>query len=257
MIERNELVKYLNQLLDIYNYQDYGPNGLQIEGSEEISKICFAVSATRDSVNEACRMGADCLIVHHGLFWKFHGVRTITKSFAKRVKPLIKNDINLIGYHLPLDAHLEHGNAACIAKKINLTNLKPFGDHKGMPTGVKGNFKTPIAASELKTQLKDVLNHDIILACDDETSKLKSIGIITGGANSDWIQAQRENLDAYLTGEISEHDWHEAREGGVAYFAGGHNATEQFGIQELMKHLYEKFSDKDLEFFYIPSSNPA
>ena len=257
MIKRNELVKYLNQLLSIYDFQDYGPNGLQIEGKEEISKIAFAVSATRDSVNEAVRLGADCLIVHHGLFWKFHGVRTITKTFAKRVKPLIQNDINLLGYHLPLDAHLEFGNAAAIAKRLGLKELTPFGDHKGSPTGVRAKFETKISASELQTRLQDILNHDVICATYDENKMIGSIGIITGGANSDWIHAQRDGLDAYLTGEISEHDWHEAREGDVVYYAGGHNATEQFGVQDLTKHLFEKFKDRDLDFFYIPSSNPA
>jgi dinuclear metal center YbgI/SA1388 family protein len=257
MLKRNELTKYLNQLLNIYDYQDYGPNGLQIEGVDEIKKICFAVSATRDSIQEAVRMKADALIVHHGLFWKFHGVRTITKTFGKRVIPLIKNDINLYGYHLPLDAHIEVGNAAAVANKMELTDLRPFGDHKGMPTGVKGKFKSPLKASELQEKLKKILNHDVILASDDETKEISNIGIITGGANGDWIQAQKEGLDAYLTGEISEHDWHEAREGGVAFFAGGHNATEQFGVQELMKNLYDKYNEQGVEFFFIPSSNPA
>lgn len=257
MIKTKELVKYLNQLLNVYEFQDYGPNGLQIEGKEEIKKIAFAVSATRDSINEAQRLQADCLIVHHGLFWKFHGVRTITKNFAKRVKPLIQNDINLIGYHLPLDAHLEYGNAAGVARRLGLKDFKPFGDHKGSPTGIKANFEQAISASELQSRLKDVLNHDVICATYDETKMIKSIGIITGGANSDWVHAQREGLDAYLTGEISEHDWHEAREGDVVFYAGGHNATEQFGVQDLTKHLFEHFKEKELEFFFIPSSNPA
>lgn len=257
MIKINELTKYLNQLLDIGNFQDYCPNGLQIEGKTEVKKIAFAVSATRDSINEAQRIGADCLIVHHGLFWKFHGVRTITKSFAKRVKPLIQNEINLLGYHLPLDAHIEYGNAAALARRLGMKNFKPFGDHKGSPTGIKANLENPMKVNDFASMLEDILNHQVITASYDDEKEIQSFGIITGGANSDWVLAQKEGLDAYITGEISEHDWHEAREGDVVFFAGGHNATEQFGVQDLTKHLYEHFKENELEFFYIPSSNPA
>src|SRR5690606_34927889 len=113
--------------------------------------------AQRDSITKAIEWGADAMVVHHGLFWKFHGVRTITGSFAKRVKPLIQNDINLFGYHLPLDAHIEDGNAAGIAKALGLTDLAPYGDHKGMPTGLQGKFPTPLTPSQLKNSLKKIL----------------------------------------------------------------------------------------------------
>lgn len=252
-ISASELGKFLAKHLNTYEYNDYGPNGLQIEGRPEISKIAFAVSAQRDSIAKACEFGADAMIVHHGLFWKFHGVRTITGSFAKRVKPLIQNDINLFGYHLPLDAHLEDGNAAGIAKELGLKDLKPYGDYKGMPTGVQGSFENPLKPKELKELLKRVLNHEIIHSepSDDEIS---SMGIITGGANSDWRYCVREGLDAYLTGEMSEHDWHESREEGIHFFAGGHNATERFGVLALKKLIEETYG---LECIFIDSDNPA
>lgn len=257
MISRKDIIKDLNSYLNIYEYNDYGPNGLQIEGKEEIQKIAFAVSATRYSVEKAVELKADMLIVHHGLFWKFHGTRTITGAFGKRVKPLIQNEINLVGYHLPLDAHIEVGNAKGIADRIELTDLKPFGDSKGMPTGLRGKLKTPISAKELSSKLEEVLDHKVILSSYDDNELVNSIGIITGGANSDWVQAQKLGLDAYITGEISEHDWHEAKEGGIHFFAGGHNATEQFGVQNLLKYIHDKYSNADLELFYIPSENPA
>ncbi len=257
MIQTNDLVNYCNQLLNIKDYQDYGPNGLHIQGKKDISKIAFAVSATFESVKKAVELKADALIVHHGLFWKFHGPKTITNAFYNRVAPLIKNDINLLGYHLPLDGHIELGNAASLAHLLNTENIEPFGFYKGAYTGVKAIFKNKITAKDLKTQLEKVLNHSVILSSYDDTAIVKSIGIITGGANSDWVKAKKENLDAYLTGEISEHDWHEAKESGIHFFAGGHNATEQFGIQSLMKHLHDQYQDKDLEFYFIPSENPA
>jgi dinuclear metal center YbgI/SA1388 family protein len=256
MIETNTLVKHLNKLLSIYDYSDYGPNGLQVEGIKEIKKIAFAVSATQDSITKAIALEADALIVHHGLFWKFHGPKTLTGAFYKRIAPLIKNDINLLGYHLPLDGHIEVGNASCIAQKLGLEDLKPFGDYKGMPTGVKAKFNPPILPAELKNKLEDILGHQILHNHPNE-EHIKSIGIITGGANSDWIKAKNSQLDAYLTGEISEHDWHESTEDNIHYYAGGHNATEQFGVQSLMKNIHENFQDKNLELFFIPSSNPA
>ncbi len=255
MITQKELTKYLNQLLYITDYQDYGPNGLQIEGTNNIKKIAFAVSATADSINQAVKLQADALIVHHGLFWKFHGPKTITKSFYKRVAPLIKNDINLYGYHLPLDGHIELGNAASIAHKIGLEKLQPFGDHKGMPTGVKGSFAKNISPKELKQILKKTLDHEIIH--NNLATEIKNLGIITGGANSNWKDCLAHNLDAYLTGEISEHDWHESQEAEIHFFAGGHNATEQFGVQSLLEHLHTRFQANELDFFFIPSANPA
>ena len=209
-VKRNELTQYLNSYLNISEFKDYGPNGLQIEGKDNISKIGFAVSATKASVEEATRKGADALIVHHGLFWVFHGPRPLTGPFAKRVLPLVKNEVNLFGYHLPLDAHLEVGNAVSIAKKLNLGELAPFGDHKGSPTGIKGNFSKPLKAKELQESLSSLLNHQVILSSPNPNQVINSIGIITGGANGDWVHSLNEGLDAYLTGEISEHDWHEA-----------------------------------------------
>lgn len=253
-VKRKELEKKLNKLLDIYNFQDYGPNGLQIEGKENISKIAFAVSATADSVAKAVEQKADALIVHHGLFWKFHGVRTITGPFAKRVKPLIENGINLFGYHLPLDAHPEVGNAACIAQKLNMKDLTAFGDHKGSPTGLRGKFQSSIKVRELQEQLREILSHEVLLSSPNPEQVIQSLGIITGGANGDWVHCLRSQTDCYLTGEMSEHDWHEAKESGIHMFAGGHHATEQFGVQALQAWIEETFA---IETIYIDSKNPA
>jgi dinuclear metal center YbgI/SA1388 family protein len=256
-IHKDELVSYLQELYDSKNFQDYGPNGLQIDGKDEISKIAYAVSATRESVEKAVQLEADALIVHHGLFWKFHGPKAIIPPFSHRVKPLIKNDINLIGFHLPMDAHIPYGNAYAIGDQLKLEAIEPFGDYKGCPTGISGKLKKPIPADELKKSIQKILNHDVIHSSPNDQALISSIGIITGGANGDWVMAKAKGLDAYLTGEISEHDWHEAKEAGIHFYAGGHNATEQFGVQYLLKHLHEKLSDRGVEHFFIPSHNPA
>ena len=242
MITRDELIHFYNEVLQPKEFADYGPNGLQIEGSEQIEKIAFAVSATRDSISKAIARGADTLVVHHGLFWQFHGSRPIIGPFAKRIKPLIINNINLVAYHLPLDGHIEIGNAACLAQLLQCSEPSPFGDYKGSATGVQGRFYQPVKAFELKQMLESILQHTVIMASPDCNAFIESVGIITGGANHEWLSAVNAGLDAYITGEISEHDWHDSQEHGIHMFAGGHHATEQFGVQALMKKTEEKFA---------------
>lgn len=254
MLDRDRLTDFFDQLLQPGAFDDYGPNGLQVEGRGAIERIAFAVSATAESVQEAVNRDAHALVVHHGLIWSFHGARPLTGPFARRVFPLVRHDINLYGYHLPLDAHLEIGNAACLARRLDLLELAPFGDHKGCPTGVCGQLALPVTAEVLRDRLAGVLNHAVLMATPDPRQIIRTVGIITGGANGDWVLARQVGLDAYVTGEMSEHDWHESQESGVHMFAGGHHATEQFGIQALMERVRERFG---VECFFIPSENPA
>jgi len=254
MIPRSQLNDYYQALLRPETYADYCPNGLQVDGAEHIERIAFAVSATRDSIHQAVENKADALVVHHGLFWTFHGAKPLTGTFAQRIFPLVKNNINLFGYHLPLDGHPDLGNAAMLGQLIDCRQQQPFGDYKGSATGIKGVLEQPLTAIALQQKLEVVLKHNVILATPDNNSLIRSVGIITGGANSEWRLAEKERLDAYITGEISEHDWHESQEAGIHMFAGGHNATEQFGIQALMEKTRQQFA---VECFFIDSENPA
>jgi dinuclear metal center YbgI/SA1388 family protein len=251
---RYALHRFLTELLKPQDFTDYGPNGLQIEGAETIDRIAFAVSATAHSALLAAQGHAQALIVHHGLFWKFHGPKTLTGPFARRVFPLVQNRVNLFAYHLPLDAHPEVGNAASLARALDMVELKPFGDYEGCPTGVQGRLPEPLAAAAFRDRLAEVLDHPVLLASPEEHILVRSAGIITGGANRDWPLALKAGLDAYITGEMSEHDWHESREAGLHMYAGGHNATERLGIQALMEKVRESF---DVECFFITSDNPA
>lgn len=252
-IKRDKLEKFLNDLLRSEEFSDYCPNGLQIEGKDFIKKIAFSLSATKESIDMAVAEKADALIVHHGLFWSFHGPKVLTGPFGQRVSPLIKNDINLFAYHLPLDANLKVGNAKSLAEKLGLEKLKPFGDYKGSPTGVWGLFKKNHSPELLKEKLENILDH-LVYTATPKGKQIKSLGIITGGANSQWTFAKKLGLDAYLTGEMSEHDYHESKEAGIAMFAGGHHATEKFGILALMDLVRTKFKIKVL---WIDSDNPA
>ncbi len=254
MIPRQQLNNFYSNLLTPKPMEDYCPNGLQVEGVTLIHKIAFAVSATKDSIQQAIKHNADALVVHHGLFWKSHGPKVLTDAFAKRVFPLVKNNINLFAYHLPLDGHAEIGNAAILGTLLGCINQQPFGDYNGTPMGVKGILEAPITAIELADKLENLLAHRVILASPDKKALISSIGIITGGANSEWVLAKEQGLDAYITGEISEHDWHESQESGIHMLAGGHHATEQFGIKGLIIKTQQQF---DISCVYIDSDNPA
>jgi dinuclear metal center YbgI/SA1388 family protein len=254
-MQTSELEAFLKNLLKPELFDDYCPNGQQIEGRSEIKKILFAVSATRESAEYAAQTNACALVVHHGLFWKFHGTRTLTGTFYKRVAPFLKNDINLFGYHLPLDAHMEVGNASSVAKLLSMSELVPFGNYKGACTGIMGELPAPMKGIELKKLLEEKLKHAVHYSNPIDAKLVKKIGIITGGANSEWREAAKHKLDAYITGEMSEHDYHESREAGIHMYAGGHHATEKFGIQSLMKKIQETFPGVQCEF--MDSENPA
>ena len=254
MISRFELLAFYNNLLSPELFEDYAPNGLQIEGVERVKKVAFAVSATHESIDQAIAWGADALVVHHGLLWKYQAARPLTGAWGERLKKCIKADLNLIAYHLPLDSHLEVGNAASLARELNLVEIEPFGKYKRQFSGVKAKLVTSQSASEFSKTLEAALDHQILTAVMDTNKSISTIGIITGGANNDWVQAHELGLDSYLTGEISEYNWHDAREAGIAYFAGGHHATEKFGPKALMKKTK---TELNLEVTFFDSHNPA
>jgi dinuclear metal center YbgI/SA1388 family protein len=244
-----KLKNYFHELLEPHFFDDYAPNGLQIEGAMELKRLAFSVSATQDSIQKSIFWGADGLVVHHGVFWKHQGVKPITGPWGQRIKLCIKHDLNLFSYHLPLDGHPEFGNAVALAKELGLLNILPFALYKGRPIGCKGELSPTLSANEFKMKLKNILQHEVTLASHDPTKKIKTIGIVTGGANNDWVKAQEEGLDAYLTGEISEYNWHDSIEGGLHYFAGGHHATERFGIKSLMEKVQKDFPELEVAFF--------
>jgi dinuclear metal center YbgI/SA1388 family protein len=252
MLSLERLVSFLDATLEIDKFTDYCPNGLQVEGTKTIKKIGFSVSLTLECLEQALENKVDSLVVHHGIFWKHQGARPLTGAHFKRVKKLIDNNISLLAYHLPLDAHLELGNARGMADICELTNISSFGNHGSMPLGLKGEFHSKISANKLKEKLEKAFNRSIILATANDSRLLQSIGIITGGANNNWGDAVKLNLDAYLTGEISEYNWHDAIEEGVDFFACGHHATETFGVKSLMRLCAKEFG---VEGVFIDSLN--
>lgn len=242
-----ELEKYINDLIDTTKYNDMCPNGLQVEGKREIKKIVTGVTACVELFEESKKRNADAILTHHGIIWNFE--RPLYRGgYKERVKLLIENNINLFGYHLPLDGDLTFGNNALIAKELQAKTIEPFAEYKGTAIGVSGSFNN-LPAERLFETVKEKINPDAIIF-PFGPGKINSIGIISGGAQKEIRQAVIQGLDVFLTGEVSEHIYHYAKEEGIHFIAAGHHATEIFGVRELGNHLAEKFNF-DVEFVNI------
>lgn len=252
----NELDSYFNSILKKENYSaDPSRNGIQIQNSapskKQIKKVAFAVDATLDTVNAAAECGADVLFVHHGLFWD--NVETLTYIHYPRVAAFIKNDIALIGYHIPLDANEEVGNNFAIARACGMKSLKKFCPWRGMEIGVKGKLPSPVSAEELSERilsevrrLSPAAKPNQILAFGKK--KISTVGIVSGGAGGDHYWAWREGLDCYITGELGHGDFNPIKEEGMNVIAGGHYNTETFGVNALRERL---FKEKGVEGIFL------
>lgn len=247
----NDFDAWLNNFLHKEDFPaDPSLNGIQIQNSEpagkQIKKIAFAVDACEQSAIEAAKAGADVLVVHHGLFWG--DCQTITGSFYKRISSFIKNDLALIGYHIPLDANNPYGNNYGLALKLGMTKLEPFGFWRGMAIGVKGMLPSEMSLEDLakSAHLKNAKVH----AFGKKT--VRSVGIISGGAGEDVDQAVSEGLDAFITGEFAHEQFHYAKEMGMNVIAGGHYDTETIGVS-LLKEKIEKELGLETVFIDLPT----
>ncbi|OOH91302.1 Nif3-like dinuclear metal center hexameric protein [Pasteurellaceae bacterium 15-036681] len=256
MITNLQLEQILNEKLNSLAISDYAPNGLQVEGRKKIHKIITGVTATLPLIEKAIEKNADAVLVHHGYFWKSENP-CIRGMKGKRIKQLLVNDINLFGYHLPLDIHSELGNNAQLAKNIGAINFQGMEDKPNSIPAV-AEFEHPISAQELKQRLEKVLSHPVIL-CDefieDYSHKLiQKVGICSGGGQGYIDLAFEKGCDAFISGEISEQTTHSAREQGIYYFGCGHHATERDGVRALGEWLAKEY-ELDVEFIDI--DNPA
>jgi dinuclear metal center YbgI/SA1388 family protein len=251
MARRDEIIAYLDELLEIDAFSDYGPNGLQVPGAEEVSLVVTGVSAQRELFERAVEAGAQLVICHHGLFWDFHP-RTIGPALKERLRILFDADVSLAGYHLPLDAHPEVGNNALICNALGLERAEPFAEHKGRAVGFVGRSADGVAFAELRGRCAEAFGQEPF-AFDCGPEVVHSVGIVSGGAESSFAEAIARGLDAFLTGEVAEHVMAEAREGGVHYIAGGHYATERFGIRRVGDLVAERFR---IEHRFVEIPNP-
>jgi dinuclear metal center YbgI/SA1388 family protein len=248
-MQREELNRYLDGLLEVSRFRDYCPNGLQVEGRGEIRRIATGVTASLDLIQAALAQGADAILVHHGYFWKGDDP-CLTGTRRARIAQLLAQDVNLFAYHLPLDAHAELGNNAQLGKRLGLIATGRFADQE---VGFCGNLETPMRLDAFAAQVKLRLGREP-LAIGDPALEVRNIAWCTGAAQGFFEEAVRLRPDAYISGEISEQQVHLARESGVAFLAAGHHATEKYGIQALGEHLAARFG---LEHRFIDIPNPV
>ncbi|WP_289993080.1 type 2 GTP cyclohydrolase I [Photorhabdus laumondii] len=241
-----ELENVINQELNVGDFQDYAPNGLQVEGRAHIQRIVTGVTACQALLDEAVRLQADAVIVHHGYFWK-NEPAVIRGMKRNRLKTLLCNDINLYGYHLPLDAHPSLGNNVQLARLINakvVGLIEPFVAH--------GEFEQPITPVELAARIEQALGRKALYVGDNAPAEIRKLAWCTGGGQGFIQQAAEFGVDAFITGEVSEQTVHIAREMGLHFYAAGHHATERYGVKALGEWLAGNYG-LDVTFIDIPN----
>lgn len=256
-MKRVDLVNWLNTYLAIGDYSDISLNGLQVEGSEDLQKIAFAVDSSLSTFKQAADIGADMLIVHHGLFWG--SPLAITGMHKERVRYLLETNLSLYAAHIPLDAHQEIGNNWGLAKLIGMTDLEDFGTWKGQPIGVKGIFPNPVTLKDLADNIENILSQisggkttEPLMVHNGGELEIGSLGIISGGASWDVITAANDNLDAFLTGEPKHETFYEAFERGINAMYAGHYMTETVGVNLLAEKIKGEFG-LEVEFIHLPT----
>ena len=245
------LEKILNEFLDIKNIKDYCPNGLQVQGRSDIKNIILGVTACEDLIDVAIQEKADALIVHHGYFWKNES-SVITKMKYNRISKLIKNDINLFAYHLPLDISKSVGNNVEFAKSLNLIINGPLPDNNVI---LSACTETPENIEQFVRRLNLLLDREALLISPNNKSKqISKVAICTGGGQ-DLIDLAADNeFDLFISGEISERTYHIAKERNIYYCAAGHHATETFGVNSLSTWLQ---SNLNLNARFVDIKNPV
>lgn len=246
-ISRDVLLNTLNGLLQPHLFEDYCPNGLQVEGKAQIATLVTGVTASQALIEAAIENNADAILVHHGYFWKNENP-TITGMKQRRIKRLLEKEINLFAYHLPLDAHPHLGNNIQLAKKLNITVT---GEFAGL--GLVGKLNRPMNAREFSDIIHQQLKREPLYILGGD-HLIENVAWCTGAAQSFFEKTISLNIDAFLTGEVSEPTTHIARENNIHFFAAGHHATERYGVQAVGEHLVQTLG---IVHLFIDIDNPA
>ena len=252
MVTLKALLDYTNSLLSIDSFSDYCPNGLQVEGRAEVTRLVSGVTASMALIEAAIEAQADAIVVHHGYFWKGED-ECITGMKRARLGRLLATDTSLLAYHLPLDAHPDLGNNARLAEVLGFERQGCFGHDGGLALGQYGVLPRALSATALTELIRDSLDR-IPQHIPGPQQKIQTVGWCTGAAQSYLDAAAEQGVDAFISGEISEQTVHVARERGLHYFAAGHHATERYGVQALGEHLAEQFA---ISHRFIDIDNPV
>jgi dinuclear metal center YbgI/SA1388 family protein len=246
------MLDHLDDLLEPGAFDDYGPNGLQVPGAEQVAVVATGVSAHRELFERAADAGAQLVISHHGLFWNSQP-RSLTPAMKTRLQSLFATDMSLAAYHLPLDAHPEVGNNALICEALGLERGEPFGRHRERTIGFVGRSPEGLTFDQLRERCRAALGREPF-AWPFGPDRVHTVGVVSGGAASSLAEAAALGLDAFLTGEPTEYAMADARESGLHFLAGGHYATETFGVRRLGDVLAERFG---VEHRFIDVPNPV
>ena len=251
MVKLNELVSHCDDLLEVDRFQDYCPNGLQVEGKPQVDTIVSGVTACQALIDAAIQHQADAILVHHGYFWRGEDHRIVGMK-RRRIQALLNNGISLLAYHLPLDAHPVLGNNAQLAQRLGIGVEGQFGQGQP-PIGLHGSLPRPTSITDFLTTVENQLERQP-LHIPGDVNQVQRIAWCTGGAQSYIEQAVELGVDLFLSGEISEQTTHIARETGTHYVAAGHHATERYGVQALGEQLAGDFG---INHIYIDIDNPV
>jgi dinuclear metal center YbgI/SA1388 family protein len=251
VVDLSTLVAEADRYLDAARISDYCPNGLQVAGRSRVGRIVSGVTASQALIDAAIEAGADALLVHHGYFWKGENP-CITGMKRQRLKALLEHDISLLAYHLPLDVHPEVGNNVQLARRLGIEVEGDLEPGNPRTVGLLGRLQQPCPAPEFARHVQQVLGRQPLLV--DGPPLITRIAWCTGGGQGYIDQAIAAGVDMFLSGEASEQTFHSAREGGIAFIAAGHHATERYGIQALGEYLARYFA---LEHRFIDCENPV
>lgn len=252
MIERQQLVTLIDEKLNSARIKDYCPNGLQVEGKASISTIVTGVTASQALLEQAVALGADAVLVHHGYFWKNEAM-PVTGMKKRRLALLLKHDINLLAYHLPLDVHAELGNNAQLGKLLGISQSEAVLTAEPLGVLQQGQLETATALADIAAQLRQVLGREVLVE-DAGIGLVKQIAWCTGGGQGYIEQAAAAGAQLFVTGEVSEQTIHVARELGIHFIAAGHHATERYGIKALGEYLAAELG---LKVHFVDIANPA
>ena len=248
-ISRPQLLQAFDSLLQPERFKDYGPNGLQVEGKPEITRIVSGVTASRALIDAAIADKADAIFVHHGLFWRGQDGR-VTRWMKQRLQLLLAHDINLFAYHLPLDAHAELGNNAQLGRVLGFAADSRFGE-QDLGFAAPATFDN---AQALADHVSQALGRAVTLVQPEQARPIRRVAWCTGGAQGYFEPAIAAGADAFITGEISEPQAHLARETGTVFIAAGHHATERYGAPAVAAHVAQQLG---LAHTFIEIDNPA
>jgi dinuclear metal center YbgI/SA1388 family protein len=244
MARRDDILDFARELLDLDSYHDYGPMGMQVVGADEVTKVAASVSSSLEAFKRTAEVGAQLLIVHHGMLWE-GDPRIVDRHMRARLQALFDGDITLAAYHLALDAHPEIGNNAIVARELGVQDPERF-----LEWGFGGRLLEPAGVEELASRLARVTGREPQVF-DGGPEQIGRVAIITGGGAKLIRDAAAQGYDAYVTGEPAEPTLHLARELGIHFLAGGHYATETFGITALAEKMADRFS-LEWEFLDLP-----